>query len=154
MLKFVSDLRHVGGILWVLWFCPPTQRTVYDIIIILLKVALNTIAHYLKKNYVLKSVSIATKVVSSNHENGEVYSIQHFVMQFLSVTCGRLVDFSGYSGFLHQYNSGYWNIVECGVKHHNSNLRQNTWSINSLNTKYPHNKNQIQWNNHGLQGRI
>ena len=42
----------------------------------------------------------------------------------LSVTCGRSVDFSGYSGFHFQqswpprYN---WNIVESGVKHHNSN---------------------------------
>ena len=40
----------------------------------------------------------------------------------LSVTCGRSVIFSGYSGFLHQWNwpprySG--NIVERGVKHHN-----------------------------------
>ena len=42
----------------------------------------------------------------------------------LSVTCGRSVVFSWYSGFLHQlywplrYN---WNIVESGVKHRNPN---------------------------------
>jgi len=40
------------------------------------------------------------KVVSSNPVHGEVYSIQHYVS--LSVTCDRLVVFSGYSGFLHQ----------------------------------------------------
>jgi hypothetical protein len=39
----------------------------------------------------------------------------------LSVTCDRLVVFSGYSGFLHQYNwppRYNWNIVENSVKHH------------------------------------
>ena len=30
----------------------------------------------------------------------------------------QFVGFSGYSGFLHQYN---WNIVKSGVKHHNPN---------------------------------
>jgi hypothetical protein len=37
----------------------------------------------------------------------------------LSVTCGRSVDFSGYSGFLHQQNwlpQYSWNIVESGIK--------------------------------------
>jgi hypothetical protein len=40
------------------------------------------------------------------------------------VTWGRLVVFSVYSGFLHQYNwpPWYnWNIVESGIKHHNHN---------------------------------
>ena len=40
----------------------------------------------------------------------------------LSVTCGRSVVFSGYSGFLYQKNWPpwyHWNIVESGVKHHN-----------------------------------
>jgi hypothetical protein len=39
----------------------------------------------------------------------------------LSVTCDRPVVFSGFSGFLHQYNwppRFNWNIVESGVKHH------------------------------------
>jgi hypothetical protein len=42
----------------------------------------------------------------------------------LSVTCVRSVVFSGFSGFRHQYNwpTRYnWNIVESGVKYHNSN---------------------------------
>ena len=45
----------------------------------------------------------------------------------MSVTCGRSVVFSGYSGFLHQqhwpprYN---WNIVESGVKHHKTKQNQ------------------------------
>jgi len=42
-------------------------------------------------------VFITTKVVSSNPVHGEMYSTQH-----VSVTCGRSVVFSGYSGFLHQ----------------------------------------------------
>jgi len=32
----------------------------------------------------VQSVLIITKVVSSNHANGEVYSIQHYVINFVS----------------------------------------------------------------------
>ena len=32
----------------------------------------------------MQSVSIATKIVSSNSVHGEVYSIQHYVMKFVS----------------------------------------------------------------------
>ena len=49
----------------------------------------------------MQSVPITTKVVSSNPVHGEVYSIQHYVIN-LSATCDRSVVFSGYSGFLHQ----------------------------------------------------
>jgi hypothetical protein len=51
----------------------------------------------------------------------EVYSIQHYVIKFVS-DLGRSVVFSGYSDFLHQYNwppRYNWNIVESGIKHHN-----------------------------------
>ena len=41
---------------------------------------------------------IIIKAVSSNPHHGEVYSIQHYVIK-LSVTCGRPVVFSRYSGF-------------------------------------------------------
>jgi hypothetical protein len=45
----------------------------------------------------------------------------------LSVTCDRTVVFSGSSGFLHQSNlpprcPHNWNIVESGVKHHQTNM--------------------------------
>ena len=40
--------------------------------------------------YAISAYNITTKVVSSNPTNGEVYSIQHYVMVF-----------SEYSGFLH-----------------------------------------------------
>jgi hypothetical protein len=43
MIKFVSDLRQVGGLLRVLQFPPPIKLTA-EITEILLKVALNTIA--------------------------------------------------------------------------------------------------------------
>ena len=43
---------------------------------------------------------ITTKVVSSNPFDGEVYSIQNYVIKF-SVTCDRSDVFSWYSGFLH-----------------------------------------------------
>ena len=62
---------------------------------------------------------ITTEVVSLNPVHGEVYSIQHYVIN-LSITCVRSVIFSGFSGFLHQLNwppRYNWNIVEGGVKH-------------------------------------
>ena len=43
MIKFVSDLRQVGGFLWVLWFLPPNKTDLHNITEIVLKVALNTI---------------------------------------------------------------------------------------------------------------
>ena len=43
VIKFVSDLRQVGGFLRVLWFPPPIKLTPHDKTEILLKVALNTI---------------------------------------------------------------------------------------------------------------
>jgi len=49
----------------------------------------------------VQSVSITTKVVSSNPVHGEVYFI-HIMSWSLSVTCDRSVVFTGYSGFLHQ----------------------------------------------------
>jgi hypothetical protein len=43
MIKFVSDLRQVGGFIRVLRFPPPIKLIATDITEILLKVALNTI---------------------------------------------------------------------------------------------------------------
>ena len=43
-MKFVSDLRQVGGFLWVLQFLPQNKTERHDITEILLKVELNTIA--------------------------------------------------------------------------------------------------------------
>jgi hypothetical protein len=43
VIKFVSDLRQVGGFLRVLRFPPPKKHDLHDITEILLKVALNTI---------------------------------------------------------------------------------------------------------------
>ena len=45
VIKFVSDLRWVGGFLRVLRFPPPIKLTPHDITEILLSVALNTITH-------------------------------------------------------------------------------------------------------------
>jgi hypothetical protein len=63
--------------------------------------------------YPMQSLSIATKVLSLNPAQCDMYS-----MQRLSVTCGRSPIFFGYSGFLHQLNRPpwyNWNIVESGV---------------------------------------
>jgi hypothetical protein len=64
--------------------------------------------------------------LSSNPTHGEVYLIQHYMMNFVS-------DLRQVSGFLRvlrilppinwplRYN---WNINESGVKHHNPNLQK------------------------------
>ena len=49
----------------------------------------------------MQSAHITTNVVSSNPADGEMYSIQHYVIKF-SVTYERSVVFCGYCGFLHQ----------------------------------------------------
>ena len=43
VIKFVGDLRQVGGFLWVLWFHPLSKTDLHDITEILLKVVLNII---------------------------------------------------------------------------------------------------------------
>jgi hypothetical protein len=49
----------------------------------------------------MQSVHITTKVVSLNPAHGEVYSIQHYVIKFVSAL-RQVGGFLGYSGFLHQ----------------------------------------------------
>ena len=54
-------------------------------------------------NVPVQSVPITTKVVSSNHVCGRVYSIEHYMIKFVNNLCGRSVFSLGtYSGFLHQ----------------------------------------------------
>ena len=43
VIKFIGDLRQVGGFLWALWFPPPIKTDHHDIAEIWLKVALNII---------------------------------------------------------------------------------------------------------------
>ena len=54
------------------------------------KVVVVVIVWQLDLQLPMQSMSITTKVVSSNHAHSEVYSIQHYVID-LSVTCGRHV---------------------------------------------------------------
>jgi hypothetical protein len=78
---------------------------------------------------------ITTSVVSSNPAQGDVYSIQHYVIKFVS-------DLRQVGGFLRvlwfsppikltpQYN---WNIVESDVKHHKPNpLIKQLWNITNV----------------------
>ena len=72
---------------------------------------------------------ITTKIVSLNPFNGEVYSIQHYVIKFVS-------DLWQDGGFLQvfrfpppRYN---WNIVESGGKHHKQNKQTNLYRIKFL----------------------
>ena len=52
----------------------------------------------------MQSVSITTKVVSSNPVPGEVYSIQHYVIKFL-------IDLQQVGGFFWVYGYSY-NVME------------------------------------------
>jgi hypothetical protein len=68
------------------------------------------------------TMSITTKVVSLYPVHGEVYSIQHYVIEFVSdlqqVDCFlRVLQFP--PPIKIAYNS---NIVESGIKHHKPNL--------------------------------
>jgi len=45
------------------------------------------IVWYMDLQLPAQSVPITTKVVSLNPTHGEVYSIQHYVIRFVSVTC-------------------------------------------------------------------
>jgi hypothetical protein len=59
--------------------------------------------------------------------------VQHYVIKFVS-DLRRSVVLSGSSDFLHQYNwpPWYnWNIVESGVKHHQTN-KHTTFTLTSL----------------------
>ena len=71
----------------------------------------------------MQSVPITTDVVSSDPAQGEVYN--------MSVTCGRSVVFTGYSGFLHD-------ITEILLK-----VALNT--IGQIQTKTNYNGSQKSW---------
>ena len=57
------------------------------------KVSLSCVHHCYMK--------FVSPLYSANSAHGEVYLIQQYVIN-LVVTCGMSVDFSEYSGFLHQ----------------------------------------------------
>ena len=62
-------------------------------------------------------MSITTKVISSNPIHGEVYSIQHYVIEFVS-------DLRQVGGILRvlRFPPRYdWNIVESDARHHKPN---------------------------------
>jgi hypothetical protein len=79
-----------------------------------LKTACRSLMFVIKEKIVTNSLSVTTKVVSSNQVHGEVYSIQHYVIKFVS----DLWQVSGYLWVL-QFSPSIkltdnWNIVESG----------------------------------------
>jgi hypothetical protein len=71
----------------------------------------------------MQSVPITTNNVSSSPVHVEVYSIQHYVIKFVS-DCDGSVVLSVYFDYLHKLNWPPWynsNIVDSGVKHHKPN---------------------------------
>jgi hypothetical protein len=71
----------------------------------------------------LCNLPITTKVASSNPPHGEVYSIQQYVIQFISdlwqVAGFRCVLW--FPSWIKQTATILLNVVESGIKHHNSN---------------------------------
>ena len=86
--KYLLDLRHIK--LW-LTICFDTNISLVVVIVWELHLQLP-----------VQSVPINTKVVSSNPVHGEVYSIQHYVIKFVSDLRQVGGFLSGNSGFLHQ----------------------------------------------------
>ena len=62
----------------------------------------------------MQSVQITSKVANLNPADGEVYSIQHYVIEFVS-DLRQVLQFPD----LHIFK---WNIVESGIKDHINNL--------------------------------
>jgi hypothetical protein len=82
VIKFVSDLQQVGGFLWVLRFPPSIKFNSHDITE---KWSSWSWSHgSWTYNYLLQSVPITTKVLGSNTTHGEMYSIQQYVIKFVS----------------------------------------------------------------------
>ena len=74
----------------------------------------------------VQPVSITTQLVSSNPVSGEVYSIQHYVIKFVSY----LRQVGGVFRFppsIQLTATISWNIVESGVKHYQTNKQHNGW---------------------------
>jgi hypothetical protein len=77
----------------------------------------------------VQSVPITTKAMSSKSVHGEVYSMQHYVITFVS-DLRRVGGYLRVLRFPPRYN---WNIVESGAKHHKPN-RQVQFSPRSTPT--------------------
>jgi hypothetical protein len=87
----IQYAQHVSGITFIEY--THTQKTYWHILI-----GAVVVVWVLDLQLPMQSVSITTKVVSSNPDQGEVYNIMWWS---LSVTCDRSVVFSGSSVFLH-----------------------------------------------------
>jgi hypothetical protein len=84
----------------------------------------------------VQSVPITTKIVSLNPAHGEVYSIQLYVIMYVSdlwQVCGFLLFPPPIKLTATIYK---WNIVESSVKHHNPNpfIKKFDWILCNSNT--------------------
>ena len=68
----------------------------------------------------MQSVPITTKVMSSNPADGKVYSMQHYVIKFVS-HIRQVGDFLWVLRFPPPIKRYKWNIVESYVQHNNPN---------------------------------
>ena len=75
---------------------------------------------------------IITKVVSSNPAEGEVYSIQHYVINFDS----NLRQVGGFLQVLLFPPSIKLSVFENGIKHHNLNPSANKYMLMHFNWNY------------------
>jgi hypothetical protein len=75
----------------------------------------------------MQSVPITTKVVISNPTHGKVYSIQHYVIKFMS-DLQQVDSFLCVLLFPSQIKLN-WNIVDSGIKNHSPNHYQITYQL-------------------------
>ena len=73
VIKFVSDLRQVGGFLRVLWFPPPIKLTATEI---LLKLALNTINHQTNLLFIFSETIFVMELL--NDRNVQTLHLTYF----------------------------------------------------------------------------
>ena len=97
----------------------------------------------------MQSVPITTKVVNSNPADGEVYSIQHYVIQFVSDV--RHVWFSPGIPVASTNKTDRHDITEIffesGIKHHNPNHNKSQYQdivgiLSLMELFTPHNASQ------------
>ena len=83
----------------------------------------------------MQSVPITTNVARSNPAHGEVYSIQHYVIKFVS-DLRQVRGFLRVLRFLHQFKWSpryNWNIAESSAKHNNLTPFWIHWETNEDN---------------------
>ena len=96
---YVFQILFFTALFDVVCYCNNRYYNVVFYVILIYGAVLVVILWLLDIQLPVQSVPLKTKVVSSNLVHGEVYSIEHYVITFISDFGDMLLVFSG---FLHQ----------------------------------------------------